>query len=304
MEIENSEQKLLEISTLIRDFTKTGEEMLNASVNSKEILKTDLPVFLLFRQTLEMGDAMSVLINEGCVNATKPLIRSLLECYYQLAFLLENDAERKGLQFLYHYEMRQKEYFEKLAFPEKGGSYFEKLKKDKHLKGENITDEEKTIYLENISKINTTLEGDDNKDIAEEYLRTEQKKKNEVSGKKGKVSNWYELYDGPSNIEAISIRLEQAGLYQFIYRDYSKYTHSEDIVHTNLESYDDFSFKISELRDLRQLTRVANDILLVLDLSCVLFLKHKSDDKRKSIEKFLPLMEKKEKYYLARNKTK
>ena len=135
------------------------------------------------------------------------------------------------------------------------------------------------------------------KKYPEEYLRTENKKKNPTSGKKGKVSYWYELFDGPTNIEVISARLELAGPYQIIYRDYSKYTHGEDIVHANLERYDDLTLKVCGLRDLRQLSRVANDILLVIELSCMLFLKNKTDDKKKYIEKFLPLMEEKKKYY-------
>ena len=162
----NNINHLSELSVLINDYTETGMEMLTAQMNSKEILKTDLPSFLLFRQTLEMGDALSVLIKKGCVNASKPLIRSMLECYYQLAYLFENDTERKALQFLYHYEMRQREYYEKLSFPEKGGSYFEKLKKDKHLKGEDISDNQKKIYIENVAKIDITLNGDDNKEIS------------------------------------------------------------------------------------------------------------------------------------------
>ena len=69
-------QVLSELSDSIKDFTVTGMEMLIERMNSKEILKTDLASFLLFRQTLEMGDALTVLIRTGYVNASKPLVRS------------------------------------------------------------------------------------------------------------------------------------------------------------------------------------------------------------------------------------
>ena len=290
---ENEKQNLLKISSLIQGFTQAGLEMLENTMNSKEILKTDLASFFLFRQTLEMGDALSILIKLGCVNASKPLVRTLLECYFQLAYLFNDNEERKGLQFLYHYEMRKKEYYENLAFPKKGGSYFEKLKSDKHLKNDDLSPEQKRKYRDNVKIIERTLNEEGNKAIAEEYMRTEEKKKNINSGKKGKVSYWYELFDGPTSVEGISIKLNESGLYQFIYRNCSSYAHGEDIVHSNLVPYDEASFKISPLRDLRQLTVVTNDIFLLIERSGMLFLKNKVVDKEFYAEKFFPFVQEK-----------
>jgi hypothetical protein len=292
---EKDKKELYKLSKLIEAFTKTGMEMLTESINSRIISKTDLLSFFLFRQTLEMADALSVLIEKGCINASKPLVRTLLECYFQMAYLFDSNEERKTLQFLYHYETRQKEYYERLAFPSKGGSFFEKLKNDKYLKDDDISDEQKSIYAENVKKIEATLNEEGNREIAEEYIRTENKKKNKQTGKKGKISYWFELFDGPKNVEGISVYLNEAALYQFIYRNCSTYAHGEDIVHANLESHDNLSFKISSLRDLRQLSSVNNNILLLIERSCMLFLKNKCIDKKKFVEKFLPIMEEKKK---------
>lgn len=60
-----------------------------------------------------MSDAIQELIKVGCVNASKPLVRSLLEFYFQLAYLLKDNEERKALQFLYHYHIRQQDYYKK-----------------------------------------------------------------------------------------------------------------------------------------------------------------------------------------------
>jgi len=292
----HSEEEMVNLSrltSLTEGFTQTGLEMLEDTMNSKEILKTDLASFLLFRQTLEMGDALSILIKSGSVNASKPLVRTLLECYFQLAYLFNDNEKRKALQFLYHYERRKKEYYENLAFPKKGGSFFEKLKKDRHLRNNDISKEQKKIYQENIKKIEKTLNEEGNKVIAEEYLRTENKKTNGKTGKKGKVSYWYELFDGPTSVEGISIELDESGLYQFIYRNCSSYAHGEDIVHANLLPYDEASFKISPLRDLRQLSIVTNDILLLIERSCMLFLKNKLDEKKLFAEKLFPFIQQK-----------
>jgi Family of unknown function (DUF5677) len=293
----NKEEKLnlSRFASLIEGFTRTGFEMLESTMNSKEILKTDLAPFLLFRQTLEMGDALSTLIRSGSINASKPLVRTLLEGF-QLAYLFNENEERKALQFLYHYERRKKEYYENLAFPKKKGSYFEKLKKDKHLRNDDINADQKKVYRENVKKIETILNEEGNKIIAEEYTRTENEKTNKRTGKKGKVSHWYELFDGPTSIEGISIELDESGLYQFIYRNCSSYAHVEDIVHANLVPYDGVSFKISPLRDLRQLSIVANDILLLIEQSSMLFLKNKVEDKKMFAEKFFPFILKKREY--------
>lgn len=293
---EEKKQNLSDISDLIESFIKTGMEMLISTMNSKEVLKSDLASILLFRQTLEAGDALAVLVRTGCINASKPLVRSLLECYFQLGCLYNGNEERKALQFLYHYEMRQREYYEKLVFPEKSGSFFEKLKKDKYLKGDDISTEQKRIYFDNIKKIDFVLNGDDNKEIAEEYLRIENKKKSIKTGKKGKISSWYELFDGPSSVEEISIVLDEAGLYQLIYRNCSSYSHGEDIVHANLEPNNDNTFKIAALRDLRQMTIVSNNALLLIERSCLLFLKEKVGDKEEFAIKFAPSIHKKKEY--------
>lgn len=238
------QDRLDKLAVLIKNFVITGWEMFTERMNSKEILKTELATFLLFRQVLEMGDSLVLLIQNGCVNSSKPLIRSLLECYFQLAYMFENNEDRKAMQFLYHYEARQKLYYENLAYPEKGGSFFEKLKNDKHLKGDDESDEKKLIYIENIKKIAEILDSYDNEITAQEYLRTEVKKGNKKTGKPGRVSNWYELFDGPSNVEGIAIELNEAAFYEFIYRSCSSYAHGEDIVHANLQSYDENSVKI------------------------------------------------------------
>ncbi len=274
-------------SVLIKEYTRVGTEMLTATMNSKEILKTDLVPFLFFRQALEMGDALSILVQYGCINASKPLVRTLLESYFQLAYLFNENEERKSLQFLYHYEKRKKEYYEKLAFPERGGSFFEKLKKDKYIKGEDIGEDQKKVYAENVRKIESILNEEGNREIAEEYLRVENRKKN------GRVSYWYELFDGPASVEGISIKLNEASLYQFIYRNCSSYAHSEDIIHANLEPHDEASFGISALRDVRQLSVVTNDIFLLIERVCMLFLKDKVESKKPFAEKFIPLMKEK-----------
>lgn len=297
---EEDKQRLSQLADFIEGFNMTAGDMWIYKKNSSVILKTDLAALLLFRQILEMGDAISILIRTGCINASKPLVRSLLEYYFQLTYLLKDDEERKALQFLYHYEMRLKEYYGNLAFPQKGGSYFEKLKNDKHLKDEDISDEQKKIYSENVKKIEAVLNGDENKLISKEYLRIENKKQNPKTGKKGKYHIGMSFLMDQQVLKG-SVQLKEAALYQFIYRSCSSYSHGEDIVHANLESNNEDTFIVSPLRDLRQLSIVGNNILLLIELSCLIFLKKKIGDKKLFAEKLLALVKEK-KMYTSRSK--
>jgi len=288
---DDEKKKLNQFSQVIKEYVENGMELLTYRINANEILKKDLASYLLFRQILEMGDAIGELIGIGCINASKPLVRSLLEYYFQYSYLLKDNEERKALQFLYKYEMFQLEYFLKLAYPERDGSFFKKQQKDKHLKNIDISDEQKKICINNISNIRKTISSEDYREISIEYKRTEIKKSSRF-GKKGKVDKWYELFDGPGSIEGIAVSLEETSLYEQIYRDLSSYIHGLNIVHSNLKSVNENSFGISDLRDVRQMWVIANNSIILIEKSCILFLQHKIDDPKKFADRFLPLAKK------------
>ncbi|OIR05373.1 hypothetical protein GALL_124240 [mine drainage metagenome] len=290
----NSQQQkdLQEISELVHSFSSLGMDVIEHLLNASKIEKNKLASFFLFRQILEMGDAISVLINVGCINSCKPLIRSLIEYYFQLAYLLNENEERKSLQFFYHYEMQKKEYYERLVDNHKDFSFYKKLKNDKHLKNYQISKNQKLLYIENIEKIKDTLSNENNKEIEIEYKRTELKKSNPKNKKPGKVKYWYELFDGPTSIEIIATNLEEAALYELIYRDYSSYTHGEDIVHTNLIPTGPETMGISMLRDLRQLDMISKNAIVIVERSIYLFIRKKVSPKNLFADKLLPIVNK------------
>jgi hypothetical protein len=291
----HEKENLNKYSKLIKEFVDNGIIILSKKINSKANVRKDYASLFLFRQIVEVGDAISELIKIGCINACKPLLRTLFECYFQLHFLFKEDEDRKSLQLLYHNEIRKRDYYEKLAYPNKGGSFHQRLKNDRHLNEIDLSNEQKEIYIENIKKINTIINDFDYKDIKEEYDRIE-KDKEKANGKKYKVKYWYELFEGPKNAEGIMIILKETALYEFIYRDCSAYTHGEDLVHPNLEPSDESTFGISSLRDIRQLIVIANNAILLIERCCLLFLQYKVDNPKKYTEKFFPLVAKAQEY--------
>lgn len=96
------------MSDLIKEFTDLGLEVWQERLFRYENKTNDLPSNLLFRQILEMGDAIFELVRVGCINATKPLLRTSIEYYFQLTYILKEDEEKKALHFLYHYHRGKK----------------------------------------------------------------------------------------------------------------------------------------------------------------------------------------------------
>lgn len=287
---DKEKENLAKYSALLKGFVTNGMEMLSERMNSKKTLRTDLASFLLFRQIMETGDAIGELIKIGCVNASKPLLRTLLECYCQLAYMFKDNEDRKALQFLYHYEIRKRDYYERLAYPKKGGSFFQKLKKDRLLQNEDIFQGQKQVYLNSINEITKTLNDQEYEPIKEEYSRTENKKGNKETRKVGKVKYWYELFDGPSNTESVLMQLEEPALYEFPYRDCSAYSHGEDIVHSNLESNGEDTVGISALRDIRQFSTIVDPTINLIGKSFKLFIENKVENKDLYKARLSPLM--------------
>ncbi len=292
---EQEKEDLTRYSDLINRFVENGLTILIEKINDKTNLRKDYASYFLFRQIIEAGDAISELIKIGCINACKPLLRTLFESYFQLNFLFKENQDRKSLQLLYHNEIRKRDYYENLAYPNKGGSFYQRLKNDKHLNGMDLGKDQKEIYIDNIRKINETINDPDYEEIKKEYGRIETAK-TKVSGKNYKVKYWYELFDGPKNAEGIMITLKETALYEFIYRDCSAYSHGEDLVHPNLEPNDESTFGISSLRDIRQLVVIANNAILLIERCCLLFLQNKVAEPKKYADNFFPIVTKAQEY--------
>lgn len=60
----------------------------------------DLPPLLFFRSFLEVSDSFSILFKNSCIETCKILLRSMLESYFNLEYLLNMDTNRKALAYL------------------------------------------------------------------------------------------------------------------------------------------------------------------------------------------------------------
>lgn len=216
--------KLLEtFSRGLEEYVNFGTHILNWDIKNSKGRDENLPVFLLFRQIIEFVDAISVMVKHSSIEPCKALLRSVLETALELEYILEKDSKTRALSFLLwhlHYDLNNnmkgientpehQEHIAKLRSGKIASKYFNPMK----IQG--LEDHN----LEISKQINSPLFTE----IEKEYQRLQKKN-----------PKWYELYNGPKNIEQLANRLGRRDLYEILYRYWSGTTHGTDILHGKL----------------------------------------------------------------------
>lgn len=280
---ENSTKKILnELSEFMYEYTDYGLEIWTDRLNNNVNDVLDLPANLLFRQVLEMSDAISELIKVGGINASQPLIRSSLDCYLQLSYLLKSDEKNKAMFFHYHYNLKRYNKLIRMISPEKENSLNKKLKRDKVLQGFELNAEEAEFVKKDLKKLTNTLKSEINKPIAEMYGEKQRKA-------------WYEFLLGHHAMDRLAEELEETGFYEIFYRDLSEFSHGSDILHTNMKLISDDKWGLLALRDISNLKNVVDVTILILEKSILKFLVAKISEKDKFFRKGFDLAQKAQK---------
>jgi hypothetical protein len=276
---DTTSKSLTLFSDLIKDFTDLGLEVWTKQLNEKENITTDLPANLLFRQILEASDGIYELIRVGCINICKPLLRTCLECYWQLAFILKDDDKRKARHFLYHYNKAKLHDLENVLFPNNKNSLANKLSKDRNLKELTLSETEKDLGWKDYYTLQEILNSDENRETAKEY------------GEK-KMKSWYHYFIKSQKIEDLAIQLEESGLYEILFRNLSSFIHGEDILHSNVVFYPNEKIGLKYLRDIEQVDFISNSTIIILRKSILLFLQKRMSSEKDSFVKLKSLAEK------------
>jgi hypothetical protein len=277
---EQDEKTLLESSNRIKDFTDFGLEVWINRLQQYENNTLDMPSNLLFRQILEAGDGIFELVKNGCINASKPLIRMALDCYLQLAFLLEKENEKRALHFLYHYNRNRLYYLERILKPENENSLANKLVTDDIMNEFSLTDEEKEMASVDYNTLQEILNSNENAEVAKEY------------GMKRRQA-WYQVFIKSSKIEDLAKSLKRSAMYEIIFRNLSSFIHGEDIIHSNVIFYPNELVGLKNLRDATQLNFIVSNTIIILRKSILLFIQAKMNSEMELILKLKSIHEKK-----------
>lgn len=208
-------------SDCLNEVISFGTHILLWDIEKKREGKDNNIPTIFFRNIIEIGDAISILIQKSSIDPSKILLRSLIENSYQLKFMIEKDERQRVLSYMVWRAKKDLNYYNQFISENQSS----KQLKSKLLKDALDLDFDKFTDREDIQKLikakNELLEKDDFKEVNEEYIRTSIKKKN---------PNWYSLYNGPENFEALSINLKKTLEYEFKYRKYSENVHITSVI--------------------------------------------------------------------------
>lgn len=211
--------------------------------NSKCKCDEDLPPLLFFRSFLEISDSFSILFKNSCIEACKILLRSMLESYFNLEYLLNSDTKRKALAYLIWDTHDQIDFMKRLDPDlDQGRNFIHQLRKDKFLKDVDLP-------VVN-SKMESTLQNEFlalPKCIEIESIYQNKRKKLRDS-KQNTHLEWYSILSNIKTVEDLALQSSLSGLYSGFYKRWSLSTHAKDISRGKLVPEKDGSIGLVQLR--------------------------------------------------------
>lgn len=226
-------------SDWLREIVNFGSNLafwdIKAVVGGDEIL----PPILFLRNFLEYIDACSVLVRQSCIEPCNTILRTILENFLYIEYLLEERTIERSRCFLVWNAFENKKLY--LSMDGKSDPY---KKIEAAFKRDKLLNDQKPYVLpgieKNIKNNDLLLKAEENELIVEEYFRT----KNKLN----KNPNWYSLYNGPRNIEKLAERLGFITYYEILYRGLSSSTHGTSIIQGKVTRNIDKGIDIYQIR--------------------------------------------------------
>jgi hypothetical protein len=181
-----------------------------------------LPPILFLRNYLEYLDACSILMKQSSIEPSKSILRTLLENFLSIEYLLAEKNHERSLSFLVWNSFENR----KLLLSMDGKSENYKKLQSAFQKDKLFNDISALVFpnIESGIKNNEELmKSEKYKTTVKEYYRT----KNKLGGKN---PFWYSLYDGPLKIEKLAYNLGFNVYYELLYRIFSSSTHGNEIM--------------------------------------------------------------------------
>jgi len=183
----------------------------------------DLPLLALYRQIIELTDAIQVLISECCPAAAIPLIRADFEAFISMEYLLKDDCQYRNRSYAWIVCSFFKDLdIIKLLEPssQEGIAFQTVLANDSVFSRITLPDQQ--MVTNNKEFVENILFNDPNlKDTVDEY-------KSMINPRTKKGPNWYSLYQGPKSIYEMARNLDRAAWYKLIYSQWSAFCHAAD----------------------------------------------------------------------------
>lgn len=243
-------------SDQLDEFVNFGTHIMYWDVNPKTNGEENIAPTMLFRHFLDLIDSVSILVEHGCGDTPKLLMRGALEVTLGIEYLFEKDTNDRAMAFLVVEILNEIKVLKKLnPKTNEGTQLHELLKKegllpnftpnDKYNLNDEVLSKEKILQLPKFQKA---------------FKEYEQLLANKEANPK-----WYRFYGGPKNVEALSLYLKQKTLYELLYRKWSGTVHGSDVYLGRLLNNSEGGVDIIQLRfikDVQEVVRFAMTLSL------------------------------------------
>ena len=254
---------LSKLSFTLNEVVNFGTKILDWDLKKTRSGKDKNVPSVFLRNSIELGDAISLLIEKSSIDPAKILIRSLMENAFGLLYMIEKDEDLRAHSFLVCRANKDIRYYKQFIESEDISKNFvsKLIKQEPDFKLENHCNptEIKAVIKAKEELLNLPIY-----DVVNiEYHRT--CNKNE---KGNNNPNWYSLYNGPNNFESLCYYLENTILYDFQYRKYSENVHVINVMKGFVKSKDGLDkADLIQVRDFKDCKEVFyNGVNILLDL--------------------------------------
>jgi hypothetical protein len=242
-----------------------GAELIDWDLTRDGVDKKDgyLVPILFLRNLIENIDAIGILVRQGASDPAKALLRTVLENFFSLEYLLAENQTERCICFHVWNTYHNYKYYEMLDGSSEHAKRLHALfKKDKSLQ------DSSPLVLEIVEKMKVNakqlLALPLYQQFAVEFERTKLKlKKNNP--------HWYSLYDGPQSVEALANKSQYPALYE-VYRGLSNTVHGVNIIQGKIAAIGDGEIGIDQLRfpkEAHSMTQYAHTLCAAIYLTYV-----------------------------------
>jgi hypothetical protein len=215
-----SAREVIEIACpLLRELVDHGTLALVRCGGSAEgDVDVDVAPLALYRLQLEAVDGIEVLLSAACVNATVPLLRSTFEALLALEYICETkeDYVRRSLSWLLCYNHQRLDLYDRLNPATTKGQEFQKiLDADRVMRGKLKVPHDVEAARARLASV---LEKPHFQPIETEFRSFERR------------PVWFRLFNGPRNLRELAVHLNRGGLYETLYRVWSRVAHAQDFL--------------------------------------------------------------------------
>jgi hypothetical protein len=176
-------------------------------------------ILMLIRHVIESLDGVAVLVSKSASHSCQPLLRSALEAFLGVVYILEKDTKQRALAYQLAHAHKKINLYNRLDPTTTAGKELRRV-----LDGDPLEGFFNALPFLNYPKLIANLQRmfahPDFQPIEAEWKRLK------ALDKRHRDPAWYSLFGGPRSVRELATHLHMAGMYEFLYRMWSESVHA------------------------------------------------------------------------------